>query len=87
LTTSVVNQEKKMLPCPHCNRCYANNYTLRRHIESIHESQESESEDNVSENNGSDNAGSEDDSDTEDVYYTYDDVRAILRYFRTKNNP
>ena len=68
-----------MLSCPKCHRCYVNKYPLTRHMASIHGSQECESDEDVSEKDES-----EADTDTEDEY-TYDDVRAILRYFRLKN--
>lgn len=48
-----------MLECSKCHRSYVNKYTLRRHMESVHDSQEIESDDNLSEKNEIEDTDSE----------------------------
>lgn len=79
--------------CQHCEQNFASKYNLRRHMERKHDSwngkQEQEIEnserdsDPASQNSSIDGESneSEDDSESEDSdVYTYDEVRAILRY-------
>lgn len=78
--------------CPYCETDFANKYTLNRHLDRKHGSQDIESDKNEEENSESEEeeddtekscsseseseADEGDDSDT----FTYDEVRAILRY-------
>lgn len=76
--------------CQHCEKNFSSKYNLQRHIERKHADQESEMEDsennsekstNDSENEESESENEESESESEDSdSYTYDDVRAILRY-------
>lgn len=81
--------------CPHCEKQYASNYNLQRHINQIHlsdeesdtseieeetESENSNDQDGRSENEDSNQISDEENEDTESDSYTFDDVRAILRY-------
>lgn len=76
--------------CPHCENHYVSNYNLKRHIEQKHEclsdeetdtseiSDETDSE--KSTNEDSDQSSDEQNEDAESDSYTFDEVRAILRY-------
>jgi hypothetical protein len=82
--------------CQHCEKNFSSKYNLQRHIEMKHADQESEMEDSEnnteneeseSENEESESENEESESESEDSdSYTYDDVRAILRYALESND-
>lgn len=84
--------------CPYCETDFANKYTLNRHLERKHGSQDLESYKNEEENSDSEeeeeddtekSCSSESESEADEggdtETFTYDEVRAILRYESLSN--
>ena len=85
--------------CTICQRIFASNFNYNRHMETAHpepgdkegeetksnNESEDESENEESERGDSDESGENSEESEDSDSFTYDEVRAILRYHRKSN--